>query len=106
MAPNLAANPEFRDLTGGGKKKEFIKKSKKSGKMTKKAKKNNRKILIIIIKRMNKNRKNIILLIIIKWIRKIKLIMKIIYSIKFNHLTLSSNLFIHGFTFLNHSINS
>lgn len=59
MAPNLAANPEFRDLTGGGKRKRSYKKksknSKKSGKMTKKVKKNTNNTNN---KRMNKNKKN------------------------------------------------
>lgn len=56
MAPNLAANPEFRDLTGGGKRKRSKKKkSKKSKKMTKKVKKNTNNTNN---KRMNKNKKN------------------------------------------------
>lgn len=56
MAPNLAANPEFRDLTGGGKRKRSNKKkSKNSRKMTKKVKKNTNNTNN---KRMNKNKKN------------------------------------------------
>ena len=64
MAPNLAANPEFRDLTGGGKRKRTSgKKSRKPKKMNKKmTKKNMRKNTNnnnnTNNKRMNNNRRN------------------------------------------------
>lgn len=63
MAPNLAANPEFRDLTGGGGKRKRTsgkksRKSKNSRKMTKKVKKNTNNTNNNNNKRMNKNKKN------------------------------------------------
>ena len=58
MAPNLAANPEFRDLTGGGRKGTKRNSKKSNKKNTKKARKSKKNNNSNVNKKYNKNKNN------------------------------------------------